>query len=219
MHGATRRGAAEADHAAILDLRAARLTVPQARPKKPGDRIALIGLRGCGKTTVGRLLAQALGWDFVDTDVLVATAAGQSIAEIFASAGEAAFRALEARAVERALARCPCIISIGGGAVVLPANRELLQRSAYCIWLTADPEELHRRIDADPASQHSRPTLTRAPAAEEMRQLLAERRPLYEALARQVVGTGGRTPNDVAKEILTRLRHRPEATEGQCRSN
>jgi shikimate kinase len=188
--------------------------VPQARPKKACDRIALIGLRGCGKTTVGRLLAQALEWDFVDTDGLVAAAAGQSIAEIFASAGEAAFRTLEARALERALTRCRCVISIGGGAILLPANRELLERSAYCVWLTAAPEELHRRIEADPASQHSRPALTRAPAAEEMRRVLAERRPLYEALARQVVDTGGRTPNDVAQEILTRLRTGPESTEG-----
>lgn len=172
----------------------------------------LIGARGCGKSTVGRLLAQALEWDFADTDALIEAAVGKSIAEIFASAGEAAFRELESQAIDQTLARRGCVMAVGGGAVVRRRNRERLQRAACCVWLKADPEELQRRVAGDAAGQNSRPPLTAAAGVEEMCQVLAERRALYEALAHQVVDTGGRTPDEVAQEILARLHAGPTAT-------
>jgi shikimate kinase len=214
MRGPTGRAAARLPRGDVwLPNTAENLPLPHVSSKPACHRIVLIGARGCGKSTVGRLLAQALQYDFVDTDTLIETAAGQSIAEIFASAGEAAFRELESQAIEQALARRPCVISVGGGAVVRRRNRERLQRSAYCVWLTADAEELQGRIAADAASLASRPALTDPSGLEEMRQVLAQRRPLYEALAQQVVETGGRTPDEVAREILARLRAGPAATE------
>jgi shikimate kinase len=188
--------------------------MPYVGPIPPCDRIALIGPRGCGKSTVGRRLARALEWEFLDTDSLVEAAAGKSIAAIFAADGEPAFRELESQALQQALASRRAVISVGGGAVLSRANRDRLRRLAYCIWLTATADELQQRVTADPASPTSRPPLTPVPPPEEMRQVLAQRRPLYEALAHQVVDTSGRTPDEVAQLILAALRTGPAATEG-----
>jgi len=187
--------------------------VPRPRVEQTCQRLVLIGPRGSGKSTVGRLLAQALRWDFVDTDSLVEVAAGRSIAEIFAFSGEPAFRKLETEALKQALARQRCVISVGGGAVASRENRARLENAGLCVCLMASAEELQRRLDADPAGQSRRPPLTQTPGLEEMRQVLAQRRPFYEALAQQMVDTDGRTPQDVAAEILARLGAWPAVTE------
>ena len=91
-----------------------------------GDIIFLVGYRGTGKSTVGRLLAQRLGWAFADADDHVEQAAGTSIKEIFATEGEPAFRAREASAIEELGKRTACVVATGGGAVLRPSTRELL---------------------------------------------------------------------------------------------
>ncbi|MGF1633713.1 MAG: shikimate kinase [Phycisphaerae bacterium] len=144
----------------------------------------LLGYRGSGKTTTGRILADRLWTDFLDTDAMVVKAAGRSIAEIFEADGEAAFRELEAAAVAEAVQREGAVIALGGGAVLAEGNRAQLTASGHSrVYLKCDPAELHRRIQADPATAASRPALTAAGGGlEEITALLAEREPLYRAV-------------------------------------
>ncbi len=172
-------------------------------------RIALLGMRGCGKSSVGALLAGRLGWEFIDTDTQIELAAGSTITEIFARRGEPAFRALEQQALEAALAGARRVISIGGGAVLYPENRARLRALALGIWLTASPEELSARLTADPRTPASRPALTSAGTLDEIRSLLAQRAPLYAELATYTIPTGGRTLADVTEEILAHLAPAP----------
>lgn len=187
-----------------------------------GRNLVLIGCRGCGKTTVGRAVAQRLGWVFVDTDERVAALAGRSIAAIFATDGEAAFRELESRAIAEAIRDAglegpalqgsvgvsPTVVSVGGGAVLSPANRVALRQAGLCIWLTAPAEELQRRVSADPDHAAARPALTPLDAPAEMQHLLREREPLYAALADHVVSTAGRSLEEVV-EIVRQLAETP----------
>lgn len=169
---------------------------------RPRACVVLIGARGCGKSSVGRRVAAALGWVFVDTDDLVEQAAGRSIAAIFAAEGEAAFRAREAQALVEALDGARRVVAAGGGVVLSPENRARLERAGVCVWLTAPPEELHRRVQADPDSGSRRPALSTADGLAEMRQVLAARWSLYEAVADCVVDTAGRSVEAVAQEVL-----------------
>ncbi len=167
--------------------------------------VALIGYRGSGKTTVGALLAIKLGRPFVDTDALVVEAAGRSIAEIFASEGERAFRQREQSAIDRAVNQPPAVISVGGGAVAVDGNMQRLKANATIVWLTGQAEELWSRMAADPESRRTRPDLTARGGLEEVRLMLATRAPLYERWADLRVETGDLTPGEVADAIDVRL--------------
>lgn len=180
---------------------------PQTDARTRRQNLILVGYRGSGKTTVGRLAASALGWIFLDTDELVTHAAGRSIAAIFAQDGEPAFRQLESQAIGQAVAGTRRVISVGGGAVLLPANRQQLTAAGVCVWLTAPPEELHRRLAADPRSASQRPALTDAAGLEEVRRVLAIRQPLYQAVAQRVVDTFGRPVEEVVREVLAAMSH------------
>jgi len=162
--------------------------------------IVLIGYRGCGKTTVGRLLADSLDRAFVDTDELVSHQAGCSIATIFERDGEAEFRRLEADAIRMATGRPNRIISVGGGAVESGENRKLLRKSGTVVWLEAPVDVLWRRIQADPKSATSRPNLAGG-GIDEIQTILARRTPLYAETAHVVVRSGGRTPRQVMSDI------------------
>src|SRR4051794_20040028 len=106
----------------------------------PQSPIVLVGYRGTGKTTVGRLLAASLGWEFADADDLIESAAGKSIAEIFAAEGDPGFRDREAAALRELCRRDRLVVATGGGAILRPANRELLRGAGFVAWLTAEPE-------------------------------------------------------------------------------
>src|SRR5262245_52270763 len=137
-------------------------------------RIILIGYRGTGKTTVGRLLAERLGWEFADADDHIEASAGRSIAAIFATEGEgeAAFRDYEAAAI-RELCQCErIVIATGGGAVLRPDNRELLRSAGFVAWLTATPETIWERLRGDPTTAARRPNLTPAGGIDEVRALV-----------------------------------------------
>ena len=164
--------------------------------------IALIGLRGSGKTAVGRELARLLGGGFLDTDELIVEAAGRTIAEIFAEKGEPEFRRLECEAVARAVAARPAVLSVGGGAVLDPQNASAIQSIATVVWLTAPPEVLLARIQADPSTAASRPPLTAAGPLEELQRLLRDRSSVYERLADQVIDTSALGVEDVARTML-----------------
>ena len=173
-------------------------------PPEPKGCIALIGYRGCGKTTVAREIAVIAGGVSVDTDEEVTRRAGRSIAEIFATGGEAAFRRMEAEVIARIADSPPMVISVGGGAVLDEINIARLRRVASIVYLTAGPEELWRRVNSDPATETSRPAFTPLAGPEEIGRVLSQRAPLYERAADLVIDTTGKTPRQVAREILSR---------------
>jgi len=175
------------------------------RPKS----IALIGARGCGKTTVGRILADLLGGECVDTDELVAERADRSIAGIFATEGEAGFRKRESQVVREVVEKPPAVISVGGGAVLDQKNVDALRAVAVLVWLTAPAEVLYQRVSTDPASASSRPPLTDQSGVEEVRRLLDERGPLYQRACDFHVETVDRDPKEIAEEIVRRARPPP----------
>jgi shikimate kinase len=148
-------------------------------------RIVLIGYRGSGKTSVGRRLAARLALAFVDADEELVRRAERSIREIFEQSGEAAFRDLESVVLVDLLNRPDTVISLGGGVVLRPTNRDaLLASDAHRIYLRCDAETLHARIHSDPATAANRPALTHLGGGiEEVRTLLARREPLYRAAA------------------------------------
>lgn len=169
----------------------------------------LIGYRGCGKTSVGRALAALLGWPWLDADVELERRAGKSIKQIFADAGEIAFRDLES-AVVADLARCDRhVLALGGGAVVREENRQALAGRGKVIWLMASPETLLARISADPATGARRPNLTGQGGLAEIRELLAQREPIYKAAADLVVDAERLNPEQLARQIAASLSLEP----------
>jgi len=167
-------------------------------------RLFLIGFRGTGKSTVARLLAQALGWDSLDADAELEARCGRSIRAVFAEEGEAGFRDREAAVLADLCGRDRVVVATGGGVVLRTANRERL-RTGTVVWLTADADTLCRRLAADPATAERRPALAGGSAAcdrAEVEQLLHQREPLYRACANLTVDTTGRTPEEVATAIL-----------------
>lgn len=161
----------------------------------------LIGLRGSGKSTVARLLARELGWDWLDADAELEKRYGRSIRAIFEAEGEAGFRDKEATVLGD-LCRLPRhVIATGGGVVLRESNRELLRRWGRVVWLTADVETLWQRVQADSATAERRPPLISGGRAE-MEEILHFREPLYRQCADLIVETAGRTPTEIVAEIL-----------------
>jgi len=163
--------------------------------------LVLIGLRGAGKTTVGRLAAERLGWSFVDADSLVVERAGCSIRDIFEREGETRFRDLEAD-VLRELASCDrCVVAVGGGALDRPGNRRLLGPGACFVWLTAPDAVLLERMEGDPANAAHRPPLTQNTPAAELAVTRARREPIFRELADLELSTEGRSPHQLAERV------------------
>jgi shikimate kinase len=162
----------------------------------------LVGYRGTGKTTVGRLLAERLDWRFADADQEVEARAGRPIARIFAEDGEAAFRDLEEEVLADLVALPNIVIATGGGAILRPSNRELLRSLGFVAWLTADAETLSQRIARDPRRVETRPALTAAGTLDEIADVLAARLPHYREVADLEVGTAGRSCREVADAVI-----------------
>ncbi len=173
--------------------------------ENPDTSILLIGYRGTGKTTVARLLAERLGWDWIDADDEIERRAGKSIAEIFADDGEAAFRDLESHVVADLCRWRRAVIAFGGGAVMSEANRTAIRLAGRVVWLTATVETLSRRLAADATTASRRPNLTSSGGLTEIETLLAAREPIYRACATFEVDTEGKTPAEIVEEISARL--------------
>jgi shikimate kinase len=173
----------------------------------PFDKsIALVGLSGVGKSSIGRRLAAALGMPFRDADAEVEAAAGRPIAEIFEQYGEAAFRDGERRVIARLLADPPHVLATGGGAFMHPETRRLIKEKAISVWLKADIEVLARRV----SRKESRPLLAGRDPADVLAAQARDRYPVY-AEADVTVETGD-TPHLVAVDaILKALAERAEA--------
>jgi shikimate kinase len=169
--------------------------------------VILLGYRGSGKTTVGRLVAARLGMSFADVDELVVRSAGRNIREIFEAEGEKGFRDREARAVAEALGLPGHVVSLGGGAVLRPETRDALTATAReRVYLRCAPESLAARIAADPATAAARPNLvagSRGPAdVDEINRVLAAREPLYRQVMTRELDVTYLSPADVTQAIL-----------------
>ena len=167
----------------------------------PTRTVALVGLMGAGKTTVGRRLAAALQLPFVDADEAIVAAAGQSIEELFAAHGECEFRRGERQVIARLLAGPPHVLATGGGAFIDPRTRALMKESAISIWLKAPLEVLMKRV----TKRDTRPLLKEDDPHAVMKRLLAEREPFY-AEADITVETGAGPHNTAVLAILSALR-------------
>ena len=166
------------------------------------ERILIVGYRGTGKTTVGRLLADQLGWAFADCDDYIEAAAGRSVADIFAAEGEPGFRDREAAVLRQLCAGERCVIATGGGAVLRPSNRELLRGAGFVAWLTASPETILARLQSDPTTAVRRPNLTPTGGIDEVRTLIAAREPLYRDVADFTADADTPSPEAVAATIF-----------------
>ncbi len=169
----------------------------------------LIGPPGAGKSTVGPLLAALLGSEFAETDAMVEAAAGKPVSDIFISDGEPAFRAMERDAVAWALEHHPGIVALGGGAVMDPQTRQRLARHRV-VYLQTGFAAAVRRVGLDTP----RPLLLGNPRGR-MRELLGERLPVYEELARITVVTDDRNPQEIADEIAAAITARIAAAAGE----
>ncbi len=164
------------------------------------DILALVGFMGAGKTCIGRLVADLLGWSFTDTDSEIVRSQGRSIARIFADDGESRFREIEAEIVRRAVAGRRRVVALGGGAVAWGDTLERLLRSSMVVYLRATPDTLRARLASEDDSE--RPFLVGGEFPED---LLARRVPIYEK-ADIIIDTDGRTPAEVAEAVRARVR-------------
>lgn len=167
--------------------------------------VILIGMMGSGKTTIGRILARKLNRAFVDTDREIEYRAGQTINEIFASDGEAAFRKMETDLLLDLVDRSrPVVIACGGGIIVRAENLSLLRQIGPVIWLSMSAEHLVERLRY--SRRQSRPLLQVANWPDVVRQLMLERESRYRQAADIALAIDGLSPGQVVAEILRHLR-------------
>ena len=171
------------------------------------QHIYLTGFRGTGKTSVGSIISRERSLPLIDLDEKIETAAGKSIREIFDEGGEPMFRELESRSLADLVGRPRSVISLGGGTILRDSNRRLIRDSGICIWLDADAETLMDRIKSDATTGERRPSLTQLSPAEEIEQLLRDRRPLYQEVSTLRIDTAGKSIEQVAAEAIVRLPH------------
>ena len=181
--------------------------------------IALVGLMGVGKTTVGRRLAKRLGRAFDDSDDAIEQASGRTVAGYFHDHGEADFRAGELRVIKRLLAETPpLVLATGGGAFIHPPTRKLLKEEALVIWLKGDLETLVERVSRN----DKRPLLRGVDKHAKMRELLEARHPIYAQAHLKVKIARGphlRTVNRILRILKSYQDNRPQVTPSEELSN
>ena len=164
--------------------------------------VVLIGYRGTGKSTVGKIVAARLGLKVLSTDAEIVKSAGQTVPQIVEQQGWDFFRDLESKICQDLAGKDGLVIDTGGGAVLRPENVEVLKRTGKLFWLTASVETIGKRIGSDT----QRPSLTGTKSfVDEIRDVLRERTPKYQAAADHVIETEGKSITQVADEILARL--------------
>ncbi len=154
--------------------------------------IVITGFMGTGKTTVGELVADAVGWRFVDSDEEIVERFGMSIPVIFELHGEEGFRRFESIVAQSLAARSQHVIATGGGMLVDPANLQIMQSSGWVVCLTATPEAIRERLEDD---------LEGRPLAPNWKKLLNQRQEAYARIPYQI-DTTGKSPEQVAGEII-----------------
>lgn len=163
--------------------------------------IALIGLPGAGKTTIGRALARRMGMKFTDLDHCIEERLGCSIRAYFEAEGEAAFRDLEQDLLWELTDGSTGVLSTGGGVVLREANRQRLHQTCCVVYLRATPEDLYQRLRHD----QKRPLLQVANPLERLRSLHEERGPLYSETAHLTVDTGRGRLHNIVEALVARL--------------
>ena len=176
--------------------------------KISGEVISLAGFMGCGKSTVGRILARRLGADFYDLDSLIEQNSGMTIPEIFASQGEEAFRRMEAQTLETFLETMTgrsAVLSLGGGTLTTERCRQLLQGRSVCIYLKASEDTLVRNLSGQ---ADGRPMLEGAHDEATLRarisKLMALRSNIYESSATHTVQVDALKPESIA-DIISKI--------------
>jgi shikimate kinase len=162
------------------------------------ERLLLVGMMAVGKTTVGQLCAQRLGWSFLDSDAQLLSDTGRTAQEIFDADGDEELRILEGRTLVEAVAQPePVVVSVAGGVVLSESNRALLMRSGVVVWLRASIETLSERV------QHggARPRLGDDPTRS-LRDLYETRHPLYAAVADFIIDVDDLAPEEAVARIL-----------------
>ena len=162
----------------------------------------LIGYRCTGKTSVGLLLADALGWTFVDMDHELVAEEGTPIEDIVDSRGWKYFREREAQLLERLSQTAKQVISTGGGVVTVPENIAIMRESGKVVWLHASPATIAERMEADINTDRQRPPLQGDDSVAEIEEVFAERLPLYDEAMNLQVETDNLSPEEVAESIM-----------------
>jgi shikimate kinase len=165
------------------------------------SNIALVSMPGGGKSTIGRHLAKRLGRDFADSDAVIERRIGCSIREFFERDGEARFRDVEQAVIDELVQAPNLVIATGGGAVLREANRRALREQAVVVYLRSTPEDLYRRLRHD----SKRPLLQVADPLARLREMHAERDPLYREVARFSIDTGRPSVQTLVNMILMQL--------------
>lgn len=162
--------------------------------------IILVGYMGCGKTTVGKTLAELMRYKFTDTDELIEAQEGRSISDIFSKDGEQKFRAMETALLKKMLhdKRCGLVIATGGGMPVREENRPLLKKLGTVVYMRVKSETVYERIKGDT----TRPLLQCENPLERIREMLQNRTPAYEAAAELIVDVDSLTQQAAAEEII-----------------
>ena len=185
-----------------------------------GGKIFLVGYRACGKSSVGRLLALRLNWDFLDMDQEICRREGCTIRELVAEHGWEHFRAKERALLEELNRRgeggaeisgapvaresAGVIVATGGGAVLHRDLWEEIKRKSLVVWLTADPEIIAQRLGEDAATPQQRPALTDLGSlSEEIKEVLAQRRELYQEASHLKIDTTSLTPEEITERIIS----------------
>ena len=165
---------------------------------KKQKNIAFIGMMGCGKTTISRMLSEFLpDYSYIDIDEEIEKNTGKKISEIFLKFGEPHFRMLESEKIKRVCENENQIISLGGGAFENPKTRQLLDENSLTIYLQAAPQEIYNRIK----EEVHRPLLRKNFSVEKITDILNKRKKNYEK-ANKIIDTNGKTPDNIVREIL-----------------
>lgn len=165
--------------------------------------IVLIGFMGSGKSTVGRLLARKLNYDFVDTDALIEARTKQQIKDIFEKMGEPAFRQIEAKVVAEVAKSEGKVIACGGGVILNSKNIQALQKNGLIVYLKAEPEVLYSRVK----KSEIRPLLNVPDPETRFYEIFSERRLRYEKAADLIIDITELKPSEIAKKVVENLEH------------
>ena len=171
--------------------------------------VVMVGMMGCGKTAVGRAVAEKLQVPFLDSDHEIEEAAAMSIAEIFERDGESFFRDRETEVVRRLLDGDKCILSTGGGAFMSPHNREMISRLGVSVWLNADIELLWSRVKR----KDTRPLLRTADPKKTLTELFEQRVPSYALADLSVAARPEYTIEEMADAVIAELKTRLDVLE------
>jgi len=163
--------------------------------------VFLIGFRAVGKTTIGKKLAERLGFAFLDTDALICEKKGATVNVIVQAEGWDGFRRCEQEILQGLETCSRCVIATGGGAILHQHLWSVLKECGFVVWLTADPDVICQRIKADSITDVQRPSLTGKSVCAEIREILAIREPLYREAADLIVDSGKQGIPEIVDEI------------------